>query len=349
MRLALRNRLEQSLGASITSIQPLAGGCLSSCVRLRLGKTLGANKKAARDGVPEVARDVVVKFGAGHFLLEARMLAELADALSSFQADISTELGNNEPSSSSSSSPSLSHSSPFCHIPRVYHADADMLAMEWIEQERGASGSPKHYQSGHYQSGKNYENASYQAGCLLARLHACSSDSFGYDYDTPLGDLLQDNRRCGSWTQFYRERRLLPLAAKCLAAGELDEDLHKSLLRFTEKLDTLLVDRQSLRPSLLHGDLWGGNMLFGKVSLRALLDPALYYGDGQVDLAMLRLFPCCSESFFDGYRATSDDSLDRASESLYQEIYSIYPLLVHCLFFGRRYQSPLARVLHRYL
>ena len=263
------------------------------------------------------------------------MLTELADALSSFQADVSTELGNNDrPSPSSCPRPS----SPLCRIPRVYHADADMLAMEWIEHERGVSVSPEHYQ-----------NANYQAGCLLARLHACSSDSFGYDYDTPLGELLQDNRRCGSWPQFYRERRLLPLAAKCLAAGELDEDLHKSLLRFTEKLDTLLVDRQSLRPSLLHGDLWGGNMLFGKVSLRALLDPALYYGDGQVDLAMLRLFPCCSESFFDGYRATSGSPLDRASESLYQDIYSIYPLLVHCLFFGRRYQAPLARVLHRYL
>ena len=298
MRLALRNRLEESLGARLTTIQPLAGGCLSSCVRLGLSDS----------------RDVVVKFGAGHFLLEARMLSDLANALSSFLADITIDERH-------------------CfRIPRVYHADEDMLAMEWIESERVVS-----------------KTSYYNAGCLLARLHACSSDSFGYDYDTPLGNLLQDNRRCSSWTHFYRDRRLLPLGERCLAAGELDADLHKSLLRFTERLDDLLAGRESVRPSLLHGDLWGGNMLFSEHSLGALLDPALYYGDGQVDLAMLRLFPCCDESFFEGYRATTMEPIERASESLYMDVYSIYPLLVHCLFFGRRYQASLARVLHRYL
>ncbi len=300
MRLALRERVEERLEASITSERALSGGCLSLCMRALLS-----------DG-----REVVIKHGDGYFLLEERMLSDLRNALSG-----------------------IARTNFFCTSPRVYYADSDMLVMEWIAH-------------GRVRNSKAYE----QAGELLARLHSLEPTGlendagfFGFAYDTPLGKLMQDNRRSNSWSDFYRTRRIVPLAERCLSTGVLDSSLHRQVLVFSERLDDLLSGRCATRASLVHGDLWSANMLFDGDGLRALIDPALYYGDGLVDLAMLRLFPAFDESFFSSYRASIVETIDSSTERLCMDVYSVYPLLVHCLFFGSGYCEPLARVLHRYV
>ena len=226
--------------------------------------------------------------------------------------------------------------------PEVLYADADMLALAWIDhqlvQPRATEGQGK-------------KAAAKDAARIVARLHraalqSSSSPFFGYAYDTPLGSLLQDNRANANWIAFYREQRLLPLVRACQEAGQIDLELARAIENLP--LEDLLAHRNGVRPALLHGDLWRGNMLFAEDRLAALIDPALYYGDPQVDCAMLRLFPALCDHFFDAYREAAASSLSREEEQLCDDLYALYPLLVHCLLFGRRYNLPLARVLHRY-
>ncbi len=221
--------------------------------------------------------------------------------------------------------------------PEVLYADDDMLALDWVAHETTAT--PK-------QAAKD---AARDAARIVAKLHRAVSQPspfFGYAYDTPLGSLLQDNRANTSWVSFYREQRLLPLVRACLEKGQLDLDLARVIRELP--LDDLLAHRADVRPALLHGDLWGGNILFSHSRLVALIDPALYYGDPQVDCAMLRLFPALDDDFFSSYREATDSPLAREEERLCDDLYALYPLLVHCLLFGRRYNASLARVLHRY-
>ena len=230
--------------------------------------------------------------------------------------------------------------------PEVLYADADMLVLAWVAHEPLTASE---------QGGKEAaKEAARDAARVVARLHqhrtsSSSSSSppfFGYAYDTPLGNLMQDNRANTSWVAFYREQRLLPLVRASLKEGQLDPELAHAIEDLP--LEDLLAHRDGVRPALLHGDLWGGNMLFSKNRLAALIDPALYYGDPQIDCAMLKLFPALSDDFFACYREAVASRLSREEEQLCDDLYALYPLLVHCLLFGRRYNASLARVLHRY-
>ena len=226
--------------------------------------------------------------------------------------------------------------------PEVLYVDADMLAIDWVAHEPSTSG----------------KQAARDAARVVARLHravlspspssspSSSPSFFGYAYDTPLGSLLQDNRANASWIAFYRDQRLLPLVRACWDEGQLEPELARAIRELP--LEGLLAHRACVRPALLHGDLWRGNMLFSNGRLAALIDPALYYGDPQVDCAMLRLFPALCDDFFSAYREAAGSLLSREEERLCDDLYALYPLLVHCLLFGRRYNASLARVLHRY-
>ncbi len=249
--------------------------------------------------------------------------------------------------------------------PEVLYVDADMLALDWVANEsvvssgQGVAKDAASKDAAKKDAAK--KDAARDAARIIAKLHRvttasssssssspCSSSCpfFGYAYDTPLGHLLQDNRANTSWVSFYREQRVLPLVRACLEGGQLDLDLARAIRELP--FEDLLAHRDNVRPALLHGDLWGGNMLFANDRLAALIDPALYYGDPQVDCAMLRLFPALSCDFFDTYREAAASTLSYEEERLCDDLYSLYPLLVHCLFFGRRYNASLARVLHRY-
>ena len=304
MRRLLIARLERSLNSAVRSLHPLGGGCISNTYRATLA-----------DG-----RRLAVKCGAGQFLLEARMLEDLRQALVR-QA--------------------------LAPCPEVLYADADMLVLAWVAHEPLAA------------NGQGGKEAARDAARVVARLHqhrapsqssssssSSSSSFFGYAYDTPLGNLIQDNRANASWVAFYREQRLLPLVRACMKEGQLDPELAHAIEDLP--LEDLLAHRDGVRPALLHGDLWGGNMLFSKNRLAALIDPALYYGDPQIDCAMLKLFPALSDDFFACYREAVASRLSREEEQLCDDLYALYPLLVHCLLFGRRYNASLARVLHRY-
>jgi fructosamine-3-kinase len=190
------------------------------------------------------------------------------------------------------------------------------LALEWIDLAGSVSA------------------ASRQLGEQLARQHRAGAAQFGWHRDNAIGSTPQINTRTSSWVTFFREHRLryqLDLAARNGYRGRLQEQGRELL----ERLDDFFVDHEP-QPSLLHGDLWGGNFGVDASGTPVIFDPAVYYGDREADLAMTRLFGGFSASFYSAYEAAwplADGARERVA------LYNLYHVLNHLNLFGSGYQA----------
>jgi len=166
----------------------------------------------------------------------------------------------------------------------------------------------------------------------LAAMHAIHSDRFGWTRDNTIGSTPQSNRQEKSWIDFWREHRLRPqlaLAEKNRYRGRL-QIVGERLL---ERLPQLFTGHHP-KPSLLHGDLWGGNAAATTEGTPVIFDPALYYGDRETDLAMTGLFGGFPSSFFAAYRAAAPLPVGYAVR---RELYNLYHVLNHLNLFGGAY------------
>ncbi|WP_136253918.1 fructosamine kinase family protein [Onishia niordana] len=173
----------------------------------------------------------------------------------------------------------------------------------------------------------------------LRTLHGVTHESHGWPRDNACGQTPQPNARLDDGRAFQRERRLKPLAAACHDKGLLDQRLKKRLDTLSEDLKSWLPD---VPASLVHGDLWSGNVLHTG-SGPAIIDPAVYAHYPEVDLAMLTLFGSPSDVFFEAYwNGSGPDDWPRR-EALFQ----LYPLLNHLLMFGGSYRGAVEQALGR--
>ena len=175
------------------------------------------------------------------------------------------------------------------------------------------------------------------AGEMLARLHASSAAGFGLDRDTYLATLKQNNKTSESWADFFFAQRLFPLVA------ELDTDDLAQWRQFAERVRPLLAECSV--PALLHGDLWSGNLYYSATG-PVFIDPACYFGDPLVDVAMTQLFGGFGQSFYSAYFAVVGRRHDEAD---LLRVYQLYPLLVHARLFGGGYYRSACVVRDRYL
>jgi fructosamine-3-kinase len=169
------------------------------------------------------------------------------------------------------------------------------------------------------------------AGRQLAALHACVQPAYGWSRDNSIGASAQFNAPCADWAQFYRERRLRPQFALA-RAGRLAE-LAARQERACCASDRLLA-AHAPPASLLHGDLWRGNLAFDRSGQPVLFDPATYYGDGETDLAMARLFGGFPPRFHAAYDEIRPPVSGAAARL---RLYQLYHLLNHANLFGGGY------------
>lgn len=181
-------------------------------------------------------------------------------------------------------------------------------------------------------------------GEALARLHAATAASFGLERDNAIGATPQPNAPSDDWVAFWRERRLgfqFELAAANGYGGRL-QDQGRRLL---ESLPALFGGYRPL-PSLLHGDLWGGNHAMLADGTPVVYDPAVYYGDREVDIAMTRLFGGFGPRFYAAYDEAWPPQAGRAAR---QDLYNLYHVLNHLNLFGGGYRAQAEAMIERLL
>jgi fructosamine-3-kinase len=200
-------------------------------------------------------------------------------------------------------------------VPRVVAAGPDGLVLEWVEP-----GPPQ-------------RKAAAEFGRALAALHEQTAPAFGYDGDGFVGLLPLDNGRDEAWPSFFVERRILPYV------GSLSADERRAVDALVERIDE--VTGPAERPSLVHGDLWSGNLLWARSGAVHLVDAAaVHVGHPESDLAMLALFgaPHLDEilAAYLSVRPLADGWRERVA------LHQLHPLLVHATMFGGGWGSRAA-------
>lgn len=212
-------------------------------------------------------------------------------------------------------------------VPGVLHCEPTLLAMEWIDND-GAPSSAAHER---------------HAAELLAELHSHAAPRFGYGRNTVIGGLIQQNGEMESWVEFFAQRRLLAMARIARGEGVLEAGEFARLETLAGRLEMYLDEPD--RPSLLHGDLWQGNILVKGDQISGFIDPAVYFGHREIELAFTTLFGTFGPAFFDAYGALCP--LEEGFFDVRRDIYNLYPNLVHAILFGRTYVPAVLRVLDR--
>ena len=199
-------------------------------------------------------------------------------------------------------------------VPQVEAEHEGVLFLSFVENDRVFSGA-----------------AWRDLGLRLRALHEHRGERYGWPVDYRIGTVDIDNRESGSWPVFWAEQRLVA------TARVLDRPWRDRI----EALARTLGDRLPADPpaALLHGDLWGGNILVRDGRLAALIDPACYYGDAEVDLAMLTLFDTPAPDFWESYGRLAPGWAER------RRLYQLFPALLHLRLFGASYAGMVDRLL----
>ena len=208
------------------------------------------------------------------------------------------------------------------------------LMMEYIESQRP--------QKAYWEAFGHQLAKLHRSQCGEYVLDAEKTGVYGFIEDNFIGAAPQKNHPYQSWIDFYRNCRLAP---------QLDRARHYLSMEIQRKADWLLEHldrflREPDFPSLLHGDLWSGNIICGTGNRPWIIDPAVYVGDYETDLAMTQLFGSLPRIFYDAYRETNPVTWNEYEER--RDLYHLYHLLNHLNLFGRVYLGSVEQIILGY-
>ncbi|GAB4508774.1 MAG: fructosamine kinase family protein [Anaerolineae bacterium] len=212
-------------------------------------------------------------------------------------------------------------------VPEVLHSAPELLVMTYIDGNSHLDGETQHH-----------------AAELIAALHSLSAAQFGFAWDTLIGGLHQPNPLTESWLTFFQEHRLRYMAEEALRAGRLPARVAERLYKFADDVGRYL--NEPPYPALLHGDLWTTNILAKGGRITGFVDPAIYYGHPEIELAFSTLFGTMSTPFFNRYKALRP--IEPGFFETRRDIYNLYPLLVHVRLFGGSYVASVDEILRRF-
>lgn len=219
-------------------------------------------------------------------------------------------------------------------------AASDLRIPDIVAVQDNADGVPGFLLMEYIESNSTGDSEAF--GAELARLHQTQSERFGLDSDNYIGSLPQSNRHHNEWIAFFSEERIKPQLTMAVESGKIGTYAYEEWELVVEKLSDILPET---KPCLVHGDLWSGNYLFDSSGRAVLIDPAVYYGHPEMDLAFSKMFGGFSRGFYDGY--ASVNPIEHGFDERMQ-IYNLYPLLVHVNLFGGHYISQAKGVLARF-
>ena len=199
----------------------------------------------------------------------------------------------------------------------------------------------------HIDEGRRTKSGMEGLGRGLALMHLAETaaftgdEKFGFTQDNYIGAGAQKNTPKESWVEFFAGCRLIPQFEK--ASGFFKKEDRCRIDTFLGRLPVLLTE--PAKPSLLHGDFWGGNYMIDRDGIPWLIDPAVYVGHPEADLAMTELFGGFEQSFYGAYREILPVDAGYGER---RDIYNLYHLLNHLNLFGRGYLSSVKAVVNRY-
>lgn len=210
-----------------------------------------------------------------------------------------------------------------CPVPQLLLAEDSLLLMGHVEGSTGAAG----------------KDAQRDLARVLAELHTIVGPRYGFPRTTPHAGFSQPNEWDRNWHSFYGEKRLM------FIARSIDTDLALRVEKLVARLPDLLP--QPKAPGLIHGDLWGGNIISRDGRIAAFVDPSLYFADPEIEIAFLTLFGDASEDFlavYDERRKLSPDFRETR-----RDLYCLWHLLVHLKLFGGPYRARVDAILDRFV
>ena len=202
--------------------------------------------------------------------------------------------------------------------------DRGVLVLSWLEESRP--------------DGRHWE----QLGRGLADLHRCTAEKYGVCEDNFIGRLPQSNDSSDSWVDFFVERRLERQVRLARDPGRWDTAWDALYRSVKSRVATMIPDRPPA--SLVHGDLWSGNAM-ATTSGASIIDPAVYHGHREVDLAMTELFGGFSTRFYAAYNEAYP--LEDGYEER-RDLYNLYHVLNHLNHFGGGYARSVELTLRHY-
>jgi fructosamine-3-kinase len=295
---------------------------LPESVATRVAATLGDAIAAAES------------LGTGHGVSRARVTTRDGRFLIKWSAESAAPAGWPSPLDAEARGLRLLADADALRVPAVIasvaseHGSPHLLISEWIESSSRAS-----------------RDAAVEAlGAGLAALHRRIGPQYGLDHHNFCGATPQRNTPHDSWLAFWRDERLGFQADLAARRGLLPPERRRRLDRLMSRLDHWIDDSQA-RPSLTHGDLWGGNWLVDERGAPVLIDPAACYADRESELAMCALFGGFPEAF---WRSYSDSWPLAPGAADRRPLYQLYHLLNHLNLFGEGYGGQVDAILRRY-
>lgn len=209
-------------------------------------------------------------------------------------------------------------------IPQVYLVHTQFLLMEFLD-----SSTPR-------------QNYWQQFGQQLATVHNIQQSYFGFRIPTYCGATVQNNTPHDNGHVFFAEQRLLPLGRRVFDQGLLTSSDLQGLEHLCHALPQLIPEQ---KPAMLHGDLWSGNAHIGPHGEPCLIDPAVYFGWPEADLAMTTMFGQFPDAFYQAY--CERHQLDPGYQDRF-DLYNLYHYLNHAYLFGATYISSCLHIIRRF-
>lgn len=300
--------VEQQLGSPVQGQRPVGGGCIHSAWRLELadGRCVFAKSNRA-EALPLLAAERQGLRALATWAPPALQLPEpLALGVAGSQA---------------------------------------VLLLSWLELDGGGGGAGVGGAAEWGAKRGAFSNGWWALGAGLAALHHASAQGhgggYGFETDNFIGSTPQPNGWLPEWSRFFVERRLGPQLAMAREAGRPLRGGEALLERAEQLLAT-----HTCEPALVHGDLWSGNAGVLAAGGAAIFDPAVHWGDREVDLAMARLFGGFPAALFAGYEAEWPLQPDWPQRL---DLYNLYHLINHANLFGDGYRRQAQSVIDRLL
>jgi len=217
-------------------------------------------------------------------------------------------------------------------VPKVLFTAPSLLVMSYIPH-KGTTEKTK---------------AAKSVAAHVAALHQIrpkgKSPYYGFTKDTFIGPLPQINTPESNWCSFFTDHRLYAMAHSCMNVSKIDTVMMRRIETLAGKLPDILP--ATPESSLLHGDLWSGNILIDGDKASGFIDPAISYGHHEMDLAFIALMGGLDPVFFDTY--TNHYKIDAGFHEERKSLYQLWPLLVHVRLFGGNYRNSVSAILEQF-